>query len=106
MKSSLSFKAGCQVSDSDVVFSANQKAVQELLQEHCDGNRNILHTIVAMCVPTSNKDADKSETNAPGTGPNFTSTLEAINAVSSAVDALTAIQSRSVSSPSDPSSRG
>lgn len=106
MKSSLSFKAGCQVSDSDVVFSANQKAVQELLQEHCDGNRNILHTIVAMCVPTSNKDADRSETNAPGTGPNFTSTLEAINAVSSAVDALTAIQSRSVSSPSDPSSRG
>ena len=88
------------------MFSANQKAVQELLQEHCDGNRNILHTVVAMCVPTSNKDSEKAETSAPGTGPNFTSTLEAINAVSSAVDALTAIQSRNVSSPSDTASRG
>ncbi|KAL3890879.1 hypothetical protein ACJMK2_003152 [Sinanodonta woodiana] len=72
-----------------------QKTLQDILQEHCDGNRNILHTVVSMCVPTSNKDYDSDTVPAVATttSSSFSSTLEAINAVSSAVDALAAIQS-------------
>ncbi|XP_062606641.1 E3 ubiquitin-protein ligase UBR5-like isoform X3 [Saccostrea cucullata] len=90
--------------------AAGQKILQEIVKEHCDGNRNILHTCVAMCIPTSNKDYDQdpvplSTTGASATttssSSSFSSALEAINAVSSAVDALNAIQSRT----SDPSSR-
>lgn len=32
---------------------------QDITKEHCDGNRNLLHTCVAMCAPTSNKDYDQ-----------------------------------------------
>ncbi|XP_052763231.1 E3 ubiquitin-protein ligase UBR5-like isoform X2 [Mya arenaria] len=77
----------------------SQKLLPEVLQEHCDGNRNLLHTCVAMCIPLSNKEPEKpvdgtasagvSTTSASG----YTSTLEVMNAVTSAVDALTAIQS-------------
>ncbi|KAK3087035.1 hypothetical protein FSP39_000732 [Pinctada imbricata] len=74
------------------------KTLQEILREHCDGNRNIIHTCVAMCIPTSNKDYDAdppAPLSTPVTNPTTTTTsssyssaLEAINAVSSAVDAL------------------
>ena len=37
---------------------ASQKQLQDILRQHCDGNRNIIHTCIAMCVPTSNKDYD------------------------------------------------
>ncbi|KAH3897177.1 hypothetical protein DPMN_021362, partial [Dreissena polymorpha] len=74
----------------------NQRLLGEVIQEHCDGNRNLLHTCVAMCIPTSNKDTDKPEV-VVGPGPpstvSYTSTLDVMNAVTSAVDALTAIQS-------------
>lgn len=77
--------------------AAGQKQLEDILNEHCDGNRNILHTCVAMCVPTSNKDYDTEPPSLPTTTSSspFTSALEAINAVSNAVDALAAIQSRS-----------
>ncbi|XP_055998190.1 E3 ubiquitin-protein ligase UBR5-like isoform X2 [Ostrea edulis] len=90
--------------------AASQKVLQDIIKEHCDGNRNILHTCVAMCVPTSNKDYDQdpvplstvgATTTTTTTSSSFSSALEAINAVSSAVDALNAIQSRNA----DPSSR-
>ncbi|XP_078331394.1 E3 ubiquitin-protein ligase UBR5-like isoform X2 [Crassostrea virginica] len=91
--------------------AAGQKMLQDIFKEHCDGNRNILHTCVAMCSPTSNKDYDQEPVSlSTAAGPNpaattssssFSSALEAINAVSSAVDALNAIQSRTT----DPSSR-
>ena len=35
--------------------------LQDIFKEHCDGNRNILHTCVAMCSPTSNKDYDQGK---------------------------------------------
>ena len=35
-----------------------KKALEGIVKEHCDGNRNIVHMTVAMCVPTSNKDYD------------------------------------------------
>ncbi|ESO86003.1 hypothetical protein LOTGIDRAFT_129991 [Lottia gigantea] len=59
----------------DPTSSTNQKLVKDILAERCDGNRNIIHMTVAMCVPTSNKDYD-SDTSSTST---FSSTLEAIN---------------------------
>ncbi len=35
-----------------------ERKVRSLLEEHCDGNRNLLHTCVAMAAPTTNKDND------------------------------------------------
>ncbi|KAL4218424.1 E3 ubiquitin-protein ligase ubr5 [Mactra antiquata] len=84
----------------EIDSAINQKLIQDLLQEHCDGNRNVIHTCVAMAVPTSNKDTDRnptvgaaSTTTVTSTSSGYTSTYEVMNAVSSAVDALTAIQS-------------
>lgn len=34
--------------------------ITSITNERCDGNRNILHACVAMCSPTSNKDADEA----------------------------------------------
>ena len=33
-------------------------SLQSILEERCDGGRNIFHTAVSMCQPTSNKDSD------------------------------------------------
>lgn len=67
---------------------SGQPRLQEVLKEHCDGNRNILHMCVAACIPQSNKECD----NEPQTGsnPNFSYTLDA---VTSAVDAIVSMQS-------------
>lgn len=35
--------------------------VQSVINERCDGGRNIIHACVSMCTPTSNKDADVQE---------------------------------------------
>lgn len=40
--------------DSDLKFQ-----IQNILGEKCDGNRNIFHTCVSMCSPSSNKDTDQ-----------------------------------------------
>ncbi|CAL1532111.1 unnamed protein product [Lymnaea stagnalis] len=68
--------------------------LQEVLKEHCDGNRNLLHMCVAACIPQSNKECD----NESQLGSNsFSCTLEA---VTSAVDAIASLQSRSAESSS------
>ncbi|KAG7304394.1 hypothetical protein JYU34_011334, partial [Plutella xylostella] len=36
----------------------NKLQIAQILQERCDGNRNILHACVHMCAPTSNKEPD------------------------------------------------
>lgn len=48
--------------------SADAKSqISSILNERCDGNRNIIHACVSMCSPTSNKDVDDStSTNLPG----------------------------------------
>lgn len=33
-----------------------EKSIDGMLAERCDGNRNIIHTCVAMCAPLSNRD--------------------------------------------------
>lgn len=40
-----------------VIFVIEQQ-ILSILQERCDGNRNILHACVHMCAPTSNKEPD------------------------------------------------
>lgn len=56
--------------------------VNAILNERCDGNRNIFHAVVSMCSPTSNKDnEDQPSSNSSATGLSGTqsSTLECIN---------------------------
>jgi E3 ubiquitin-protein ligase EDD1 len=36
-------------------------SVQSIVNERCDGGRNVIHACVSMCSPTSNKDADVQE---------------------------------------------
>lgn len=54
---------------------ADSKAqIMTILNERCDGNRNILHACVSMCSPTSNKDNDDATTsNLPGSNLNSSS---------------------------------
>ncbi|KAH9487885.1 E3 ubiquitin-protein ligase ubr5 [Bulinus truncatus] len=66
--------------------------LQEVLKEHCDGNRNLIHMCVTACIPQSNKECENEsqlESNS------FSCTLDA---VSSAVDAIASLQSRSAES--------
>lgn len=48
--------------------SADAKSqINGILNERCDGNRNIIHACVSMCSPTSNKDNDDTNSaNLPG----------------------------------------
>ncbi|XP_014208162.1 E3 ubiquitin-protein ligase UBR5 isoform X2 [Copidosoma floridanum] len=39
---------------------SNVAQMQSILNERCDGNRNILHACITMCAPTSNKETDPS----------------------------------------------
>lgn len=72
-----------------------EKSIEELLNERCDGSRNIIHTCIAMSAPTSNKDSDSDLTLTSASGSQgLTSALETINAMSNAVDVLASIQSR------------
>ncbi|XP_041974178.1 E3 ubiquitin-protein ligase hyd isoform X2 [Aricia agestis] len=64
----------------------NKQQILSILQERCDGNRNILHACVHMCAPTSNKEPDiesQSMPNIPtGTSGNGASAEEAVPALS------------------------
>ncbi|CAA9999619.1 unnamed protein product [Nesidiocoris tenuis] len=44
--------------------SRGEETLKAILNERCDGNRNILHACVSMCTPTTNKDSEN------GAGPN------------------------------------
>lgn len=52
-----------EISTYNLFFFAgsNSNAVQSVLNERCDGNRNIFHAVVSMCSPTSNKETDTGE---------------------------------------------
>lgn len=56
--------------------------IPAILNERCDGNRNIFHTCVSMCSPTSNKDIDDKLPTAPtsssirNSNSNFSSELD------------------------------
>ena len=38
--------------------SYRMSGVQSIMNERCDGGRNVIHACISMCSPTSNKDAD------------------------------------------------
>ncbi|XP_022901003.2 E3 ubiquitin-protein ligase hyd isoform X2 [Onthophagus taurus] len=64
----------------------NPSIIHNLLNERCDGNRNIFHAVVNMCTPTSNKESDNIDTPPPPTT-NSTPGLECINVITNAVGA-------------------
>lgn len=45
--------------EADPTSVQNQEIVQAIIDERCDGGRNIFHAAVSMCQPTSNKDSDQ-----------------------------------------------
>ncbi|XP_053600812.1 E3 ubiquitin-protein ligase UBR5 [Plodia interpunctella] len=66
---------------------ANKQQMLAILQERCDGNRNIIHACVHMCAPTSNKEPDIVEnpsmpTLAGSTGGSGASSEETVPALS------------------------
>ncbi|XP_045489439.1 E3 ubiquitin-protein ligase hyd isoform X4 [Pieris rapae] len=63
----------------------NKQQILSILQERCDGNRNILHACVHMCSPTSNKEPDIVDNPSVPTIPNpssATNNEEAVPALS------------------------
>ena len=54
-------KALLQSIEEETDASQKEKRVQDLLNERCDGSRNIIHICVAMCAPQSNKENDSGK---------------------------------------------
>ncbi|XP_076437649.1 E3 ubiquitin-protein ligase UBR5-like [Babylonia areolata] len=73
--------------EEDIKVNGSSKMMGEVLKEHCDGNRNLLHMAVNACIPTSNKDYDPEPSS--NSTSSFSATLDAVN---NAVDALTSIR--------------
>ena len=73
------------------------ETVQAILEERCDGGRNIIHTLVSMCQPTSNKDPDQDATgyssSAIGSTSNVTASLSAAAAASVGLESIESITS-------------
>lgn len=61
----------------------NPSVILNILDERCDGNRNIFHAVVNMCTPTSNKDTEADTPTVPTTNSN--AGLECINVITNAV---------------------
>jgi E3 ubiquitin-protein ligase EDD1 len=64
----------------DTDMKSNGSSVPNILNERCDGNRNIFHAVVNMCTPTSNKDSE-NETSKAASNPG----LDCIDAITNAV---------------------
>ncbi|XP_065335384.1 E3 ubiquitin-protein ligase UBR5 isoform X2 [Cloeon dipterum] len=65
--------------------SSSQATGSIIVQERCDGNRNVVHACVAMCAPTSNKEDSTSES-----GPS----LEPINVITNALTSSKSVSLR------------
>ncbi len=52
--------------EADPTSDATIETVQRILEERCDGGRNVFHAAVSMCQPTSNKDPDTDNTGSQG----------------------------------------
>nr|XP_018904419.1 PREDICTED: E3 ubiquitin-protein ligase UBR5 isoform X3 [Bemisia tabaci] len=57
----------------------NENTIKTILNERCDGNRNIIHACVSMCMPTSNKENETADSSTPSSG------LESINVITNAL---------------------
>ena len=51
-------------------------SVQAIIDERCDGGRNIFHAAVSMCQPTSNKDSDQDVYSSQNSGSTFASSFD------------------------------
>ncbi len=54
--------------EADPASDVTIETVQRILEERCDGGRNVFHAAVSMCQPTSNKDPDTDNTGSQGKG--------------------------------------
>ena len=67
--------------EADPASPHSMDVIQKILDERCDGGRNILHALVSGCQPTSNKDTDQDL--GPGSG------LDSIESITSAITSST-----------------
>ncbi|XP_074657055.1 E3 ubiquitin-protein ligase UBR5-like [Tubulanus polymorphus] len=74
--------------ESETDAAKRDVAVGDIIRERCDGNRNIIHTCVTMCTPTSNK-----ENEAENREGSYSSSMEGLS-VTNAIDALSSINAR------------
>ena len=65
----------------DPTAESTIETVTKILEERCDGGRNIFHTAVSMCQPTSNKDPDQQDS-ASASGGSMTG-MDTIDAMAS-----------------------
>ena len=83
--------------ESDPTAVSTVETVQAILEERCDGGRNIIHTLVSMCQPTSNKDPDQDGTgysnSAVSTSSNVSASLSAAAAASVGLESIESITS-------------
>ena len=62
--------------EADPTSMTSQELVQAIIDERCDGGRNIFHAAVSMCVPTSNKDSDQDVYSSQNSGSSFASSFD------------------------------
>ena len=83
--------------EADPTAVTTVETVQAILEERCDGGRNIIHTLVSMCQPTSNKDSDQDasgySSSTIGTGSNVSASLSAAAAASVGLESIESITS-------------
>ena len=75
--------------EADPTAVSTVETVQGILEERCDGGRNVIHTLVSMCQPTSNKDSDQDASGlSAATAANVG--LESIESITSAISSRAA----------------
>lgn len=77
--------------EEDSKSGIGSRLIGDVLKEHCDGSRNIIHMCVNACIPTSNKDYDPEPIIPSGTS---------FSSLEHAVDALSSIAGRGEEQPS------
>ena len=75
------------------------ECLQRILEERCDGGRNVLHALVSGCQPTSNRENDEDGTNPPSSQSSSSTGIEVVESIASSL-------SSSLNSSSLSSSRG
>ena len=81
--------------EADPTAVTTVETVQAILEERCDGGRNIIHTLVSQCQPTSNKDSDQEASvyNNSSPGSSVSASLSAAAAANVGLESIESITS-------------
>ncbi|XP_043921583.1 E3 ubiquitin-protein ligase UBR5 [Protopterus annectens] len=70
------------------LLEQNFQGLHTFLSNRCDGNRNIMHTCVSVCVPTSNKETKEEEEAERSERNTFAERLSAVEAIANAISVV------------------